>query len=117
MKCVHVDWSRVEGLGTCRDAVIARRLGVTHQAVQKARVRLGISTKWTRGRPPMEEVTDEPGLVDGYQPPGPGVPKPRSGVRWDDVADLGRVPDAVLADRLGVSRDAVKNARRRRVPR
>jgi hypothetical protein len=51
--------------------------------------------------------------------PVPGLErKPRcANVDWDKVEDLGKVPDKVLAERLGCSVPAVYNARRlRKIP-
>ena len=86
----EVDWSR-QPLGQKSDRALAAELGVDRTAVAQARRRRGIAA-----------CTDSSRFREN----------PRK-VNWVAVAGLGRMPDGVLARKLGVTRSAVIKARMR----
>lgn len=51
----YIDWDDIDDLGEVPDAVIAKRLRVSAQAVQSARSRRGIAPKGTAGRPRLNK--------------------------------------------------------------
>ncbi|HEX7477514.1 MAG TPA: hypothetical protein VF331_06885 [Polyangiales bacterium] len=79
-----MNWKRV-GLGKVSDRVLAARLGVSHTAVRRARLRLGIKPAH---KPPKRKQWSRRGL--------------------------GRMPDAEIARREGVTRQTVHRERERR---
>jgi hypothetical protein len=124
-----VDWDTVEDLGQTTDIEIAKRLGVSSYKVRTERRARGIP----RCKPPKSEGYDWDSLplgevsdADiarkyGLKPTSIGTARRRRGIPsfveegktrpdhakknidWDSVEDLGKVPDLVLAKRLGLS--------------
>lgn len=82
-----IDWPSVrDKLGRVPDETIAAELGCSTVAVAQARRALGRIRKRT----------------------GP------AGILWDSVSELGKLPDAIVAHRIGVERSSVSAARIRR---
>lgn len=85
MSTEDLNWDQVEELGTEKAGVIARRYGVSVQAVYRARQRRGLSDRFRV-----------------------------SPIDWSKVEDLDTAPTAVLMQRFGCSSNAVQTARRRK---
>ena len=102
-----IDWTpeRVALLGVASDAEVARRIGVGRSSVRDERVRRGIppaTMRWSTARKrPEREVARARSTSD-----------PVHRAILEDP-DLGEVPDAVIAERVGCSRQVVGKLRRR----
>ncbi len=79
-----MNWKKV-GLGKVSDRELAERLGVSHTAVRRARLRLGVKPA---NKPPKHKKWSRRGL--------------------------GKLPDAEIARREGVTRQTVHRERERR---
>ena len=88
----YINWEKYHRwLGTLTDYRFARILGISREAVRQQRARRGIPAKSPRNTKPK-------------------------GIDWDQQP-LGKEPDAVLAEALGVSCSSVYRARElRRIP-
>lgn len=71
----RIDWDTVPDLGSVSDSIIAKRLGVTKQAVHGARKARGIKA----ARPKAADID------------------------WAAITDMGIVSDPVIAARIGVA--------------
>lgn len=112
-------------IGRMPDDVLARRAGVSLNAVQRARIDLGVAKyAGPRCTPrgainwPLQDWAESYHLIARQvwrRPHGALVARRSLGVEqspWD-AAGLGTVPDAVLAARLGIDVDASSTYRRR----
>ncbi len=80
-------------LGTMPDRAVAERVGVSPENVRMYRQRRGIAAAWREGEGPPTRVEE---ALSAFE------------------AELGRVADAVVAERAGVSRSAVTQYRAKR---
>lgn len=95
----EIDWTAQPLLGQIPDTVLALHLGCRASTVYNARVRLGIPS--TRGNTPKKQYEGTP----------------RRFIAWE-AQPLGKVPDRVLAEQLGIGCTTVREARQKRgIPR
>jgi len=124
-RIARIDWD-AQPLGRIEDRVLARRLGCTSQAVYYQRKRRGIAAlrpQRQRCNPEMFSGELGTGVTDREIATKYGLTEaqvsrvrrkrglPGSRYAWDEMKDLGSVPDVVLAERYGVDNKVVAAAR------